>query len=463
MKQYFLCIAIALSFSFAYAQQIDSSNIEIGKVLLIHSSILKEDRKINIYFPKSYPFGKLNYPVLYVLDAGALFVPTVGAVQFMNYASYVGQIPEAIVVGILNTNRDRDMPVPQKFMKTDGAKNFLSFITQELIPFVNTHYPVNGLNILIGHSQGGLFATYAGLEEPKTFRFVLSLDAPMTIVPEVLNTFRQRMKQSSLLHYYSAETLYGWGNALSDGFSSQDYSQIKIENETHETMPYKGIYEGLRFFFKEHVPGMNDLSLPSLQGYYSSLSKKYSCDYSIPEKILINKAMPMMIGRLKKKESIELIEYYESVYGRNTISQRMTVKANAITAAPDERVEYYLNLPNPSAESLKPFLGKWKGTLFVPGGMNTDIEWTVQRNDGKYFIEALIMNEFKLKNDFLSVINNREIHWGRKHQGGGIYLSKGKLSNDGLSMQGTEDLIGHFLSEGEPKFIQNSFQFEKIE
>lgn len=458
-----LLLTLIVSISFIFAEQDDSSNIKVGKSFFIHSVILNEERKINISFPKSYPSTKISYPVIYVLDGGALFVPTVGTVQFLNYASYVGQIPEAIVVGILNTNRDRDMPVPQKFMRTDGAKKFLSFITQELVPLINTEYPVNGLNVLIGHSQGGLFATYAGLEESKLFRFVISLDAPITVVPEVLDTFRQRMIQPSQLHYYSGETLYGWGKELPKHNGSKEYFQIRIENETHETMPYKGIYEGLRFLFKEHVPRMNDLSLASLNEYYSSLSKKYSCEYGIPEKVLINQAIPMMMGRLKKKESLELIDFYESVYGRNINSQEIAVKANNITAAPDDRVEFYLNHPEPSAESLKPFLGKWKGTLIVPGGMNTDIVWNIQRKEGRYCIEALIMNEFKITNDFLVIINKREIHWGRKHQGGGIYLSKGILSNNGLSIQGTEDLLGHHLSEGEPKFIQNNFQFKKIE
>ncbi len=57
-----------------------------------------------------------------------------------------------------------------------GAPAFLRFIKEELKPFIEKNYPVDPADAtLIGHSFGGLFATYALFHEPGTFqRFVIA-------------------------------------------------------------------------------------------------------------------------------------------------------------------------------------------------------------------------------------------------------------------------------------------------
>ena len=64
--------------------------------------------------------------------------------------------------------------------------------------------------------------------------------------------------------------------------------------------------------------------------------------------------------------------------------------------------------------------------------------------------------------DFLLVTATNNLSWARKHDGGGIYLSIGKLSYDGQTITGTEDLIGFKMPEVIPPFEPNTFEFRKI-
>ena len=454
-KSLLILLAILIS-AIAVAQD------EITKSFSLHSEALNEERSIQVYTPPQVNSIKQTYPVLYVFDGESLLWPTVNASSFMNKGSSLPQIPEVIVVSIKNNNRDRDMPVPQQIASTNGAAQFLQFVADELVPYINDHYPVNGLNVLIGHSQGGLFVIYAGLKKPALFPFILSLDAPVTVNPSLLKEYQQKMTTACTLNYFSAETMYGWGTSFTMAQGCGSYRQKRIEEETHETMPYKGIYDGLKFLFREHIPEQKDMPLSMLQAYYKNLSDKYHCRYTIPDKILLSSAREN-ISVSKKQVSLDLLEFYEKNYGTTQTSANLLAKANAITKEPDKRVDYYLSNPGASAEDLKPFMGKWKGTLIVPGGVNMDITWEIKKINNKYVMDARFMDEFNSRSDFLVVTAPGQIAWGRKHEGGGIYLSIGKLSANGRTITGTEDLIGFQMPDNVPAFKVNQFEFNKIQ
>lgn len=432
-----------------------------GVSVMLNSVTLNEPRKIQVYCPAQPGIKKQVYPVLYVFDAESLFLSALSASQFMNHSSSMPQMPEAIIVGIFNTNRDRDMPVPQEIAGTNSAKNFLKFIAQELTPYININYPVNGLNVLVGHSQGGLFVTYAGLEQPQLFPFILALDAPITVNSTLLKEYQQKIAANCSLNYFSAEALYGWGKYFTPPAGCDSYMQKKIDGETHETMPYKAIYDGLKFLFREHTPSKTGMNLQAMQEYYDGLSKKYHLQYDIPAALLLS-SIRLHINVSKKEEALALIRHYEKQYGSGLQSVALLSKANAITNGPDKRIDYYLNHPGSSADALKPFMGKWKGVLFVPGGENMSITWEIKKINDKYIMDARMMDEFNVRSDFLLVADQQELAWGRKHNSGGIYLSIGKLSADGQTITGTEDMIGVQFPEGIPPFKQNTFKYIKL-
>ncbi len=432
-----------------------------GSTITLPSAILKETRTVQLYNPASSSSAAQQYPVLYVLDGGSLYWPVLGAAKFMHAGSSLPQAPEAIIVSVLNTNRDRDMPVPQEMVNNKNAANFLRFLTEELVPYINQHYPVNGLNVLIGHSQGGLFATYAGIQQPAVFPFILSLDAPVTVNPVILQQYLQQLKDRCPVNYFSGESRYGWDKNLSLPARCTTWQQQKIEGETHETMPYTGIYEGLKFLFREHIPSQKDIQLAAMQAYYKKLSEKYNCRYPIPAALLLASAN-QQINVSKKQEALALLAYYEKTYGADQRSDGMLLKANAITSGPDERVDYYLMHPGSTAEVLQPFMGKWKGTLYVPGGTDMDITWEIKKINDKYTLDARVADAFNDRSHFLLVTAKNELAWGRRHEGGGIYLSIGRLSADGQVLSGQEELIGFKMPDGIPPMKPNTFTFKRV-
>jgi hypothetical protein len=83
-----------------------------GKFIKIRSQILKEERTLSIALPRDYDKNQKVYPVLYILDAEARneFTEAVSTVKDL-HAEGIG--PQMIIIGIRNTNRNRDMiPIP---------------------------------------------------------------------------------------------------------------------------------------------------------------------------------------------------------------------------------------------------------------------------------------------------------------------------------------------------------------
>jgi len=137
--------------------------------------------------PQSYSdsiYAPGSYPVMYLLDPEYYFEPMVGIRQALTKGMY-NYMEEMIIVGISNTDRSRDMTPTKGFVihsgkkiheTSGGAKQFLSFISDELIPFIDSNYRTNGYRIINGHSFGGLFAMYTLQERPHTFNAYLVHD-----------------------------------------------------------------------------------------------------------------------------------------------------------------------------------------------------------------------------------------------------------------------------------------------
>lgn len=163
-----------------HAQQ--QSLLSIGVPDSLYSETLHETRTIYLQFPENYaPGNTQKYPVVYILD-GEFFLPTVSDVQHYYSGGYT---PEMILVGISNSkNRTRDLTpseIKEKygmpFNEENGkAESFLTFLKDELIPYIERAYPVTSYRTLIGHSYGGLFTCYTLLHSPKLFANYLAID-----------------------------------------------------------------------------------------------------------------------------------------------------------------------------------------------------------------------------------------------------------------------------------------------
>ncbi|MGN7203277.1 alpha/beta hydrolase [Pedobacter sp. SAFR-022] len=148
----------------------------LGKVEVLHSSILSENRILNVYLPEGYD-STARYPIIYLLDGSADedFIHVAGIVQF-NTFPWVNRLPKSIVIGIANINRKYDFTSKSDrssdnklVPRNGGSTRFISFIEQELQPYVEKKYGSSEGNTIIGQSLGGLLATEILFTKPQLF------------------------------------------------------------------------------------------------------------------------------------------------------------------------------------------------------------------------------------------------------------------------------------------------------
>ena len=149
--------------------------VRIGTSYTLHSSILRQTRRINVYLPPGYAEGNTRYPVLYLLDGGIQedFVHIAGIASLA--ADFRG-IREFILVGIEGIDRYHDLTHPttvdsdrQRLPTSGGASAFRRFLATELRPFVEGHFRVSTESVLMGESAAGLFVVETFLREPGDF------------------------------------------------------------------------------------------------------------------------------------------------------------------------------------------------------------------------------------------------------------------------------------------------------
>ena len=182
MKQTTICFillfTVNLSCSQVVVEKISENEFTIGKAIKIKSPRLDETRNLNIYIPQSYYQDSLkSYPVIYLLDGSRDedFIHISGIVQFGSF-NWINILPESIVVGIGNVDRNRDFTYPsqnkldQKEFPTSGrSENFIAFIEEELQPFIDSSYRTTEMKTVIGQSLGGLLVTEILFRKPNLF------------------------------------------------------------------------------------------------------------------------------------------------------------------------------------------------------------------------------------------------------------------------------------------------------
>jgi hypothetical protein len=146
-------------------QEVSTDTVGIVTSATVKSAQTGYAYTVYIYLPASYAKGTATYPVIYATDGSTSFPPEGRFVNFKKILQRHGI--DAILVGISGTERrEKDYNLP-------GAIAYHAFITQELIPFVESHFRADPKRrILSGISFGGSFVVTAlFLEAPNTLFF----------------------------------------------------------------------------------------------------------------------------------------------------------------------------------------------------------------------------------------------------------------------------------------------------
>ena len=269
------CMALILVNPFVSGQvqtidQIKTEPVTVntGITFKLHSIAMNEDRTIMIGVPEDYATSNKKYPVLYLLDAQWGFSSTVQTLGWLSNPRY-GMIPQMIVVGIhTGVNRERNLtPTQNKENKLGGgADKLYQFIKEELIPFVDKNYRTYNYRVIGGASLGGLFVMYAFERDPQLFNGYLSMSPAMWWDNGVmLKRTKDLLSKYPNLHnrVYLALTNEGSGMGVDSlayilgkyGSKELIWKFDKQQQEVHETVTYKGTWDGMKFLLADwHYP-----------------------------------------------------------------------------------------------------------------------------------------------------------------------------------------------------------------
>jgi len=228
--KYLSFFALLVAMASANGQVIKNNQIVLGTTDSVNSKILNEKRKIWVHVPAGDPNGifvQQRYPVVYLLDGDDHFASVAGMIQKL---SGVTVCPDMIVVGILNTNRTRDLTPtaipdgpadksggPQK-MAGGGGEKFAAFIEKELMLHIDSLYPTAPYKILIGHSLGGLTAMNFVVNHTGLFNAYIVIDPSMWWDKKnLLNQAREALHQKN----FAGKSLYlGIANTMQPGMDT---------------------------------------------------------------------------------------------------------------------------------------------------------------------------------------------------------------------------------------------------
>lgn len=148
----------------------------------IHSEHVGIDYRIYVALPPQYSEPDSTFPVIYNLDSDITFGMMTDISRMLRLDSL---IPATIVVGIAynkseadwRANRTRDLtPTAVDWAEgSGGARQFLAFVEEELMPAIDARYRTNTDDrVLTGASWAGLFGLYAMFERPGLFHRILA-------------------------------------------------------------------------------------------------------------------------------------------------------------------------------------------------------------------------------------------------------------------------------------------------
>jgi predicted alpha/beta superfamily hydrolase len=261
-----------------------------------HSEIMQQDFNIYVQLPLDYhPQRKEKYPVMYVTDGNRSF-PMVANISTILGFPDTG-FPQVVVVGIAYPIvsmadwavwRTRDLTPTrneetEKYwadllfkltggdsheIQTGGASRFLAFITEELIPFIESEYWVSAEDrALGGYSYGGLFTLYSLFEKPGWFGRYFAGSPSIRYDDEVLfrieEEFAAANKELEGKLFLSAGELegdytVGSVNKMSQTLEARGYPRLEIytqifEDEDHQSAYPASVMRAFTLFYTDQT------------------------------------------------------------------------------------------------------------------------------------------------------------------------------------------------------------------
>ncbi|MFO7562128.1 MAG: alpha/beta hydrolase-fold protein [Enhygromyxa sp.] len=218
-----------------------------------HSAIVDDDYILRIRLPPDYQDSTATYPLIIQLDptyAGLEeYAITVGLVS---HHAELGEWPEAIVVGVDYPHpptRERDyvpeLPLDPQWGNA-GADRFYRVLRDEILPHIEAEYRVDPIRrVLVGHSNGGVFAWYASFRhappEPPLFAAAIAADCGYDEALFTLERWHAERSDSLPMRIYASQALYNGAaqkvvfDAMMTRLRERDYAGLELVFEQLDT------------------------------------------------------------------------------------------------------------------------------------------------------------------------------------------------------------------------------------
>lgn len=347
----------------------------------IESAPLGETRIVDVTLPHRYAADTAaRYPVIVALDGE--FEGEIAASIARFYAN-MGSIPGVIVVAIHNTARTRDLtpaPIPPFTAPpgpSGGADRFLTFVADEVLPFIDRQWRAAPMRVLIGHSLGGLFALHTLAKRPDLFTGYVIMEPaawwndqqPARAAAEVLRTPAARQARVMLVNAQSLTTdTTAWGGAR------PMVRHIRILEESHASMAAIGMAAGLRRLFEDFRPPQwrPGTSPIEMLARYDSLAARVGYVVPIPVQTYETVVRMCLNARLfdDAERALVRMERARGVTEESRdLRERLVAERNR--PAPAGWIPLVVPAKRPTPAQASRFLGRWRS---VDGRRPHDVE-----------------------------------------------------------------------------------------
>jgi predicted alpha/beta superfamily hydrolase len=252
-------LILTLICAFCSYSQTEGAKVTIGTNYTITSTVLNQDREIQVYLPDSYSTSIKEYPVLYVLDGQWFFA---NGVAIQKSLRTPGAIPEMIVVGIKNKN-----PLRRTLFNKERAK-FTSFLKEEVIQFIDTKFRTTNERVIYGWEAAAYYVSKIILEEKGVFQGAILSDGGLAS-EEIIKGFESDkdvylyIANSKRDIYYIASTETFYDRLTKHNPKNLVWKYELFNDEVHETMPHLAMYKGIMYYYHNY----DSLVFESVEAY----------------------------------------------------------------------------------------------------------------------------------------------------------------------------------------------------
>jgi len=338
------------------AQQ-EGEPVSIGTYRLVHSKILDEDRALLIHLPPGYERSTASYPVIYMLYGDHVTTYFADAVSAVDALGPSGRTPEFILVGVMNTDRYRDL-LPESQGRPTGISAFIRFLNDELFTFVEKSYRTKPYRILVGPQAGGNFALYALMNRPGMFNgFIIETpfrwrggrDMMLDMALPFLRDCRQGRRFMHItyrrmddLEKEGLPYLERFGKMVQDSGCREFRLELDFASEEDDFVLPLHIRQGLKKLFDSY-PFPDDLrvdSLGDILAWYGKRSAEYGFEVDVPAHVLAMQSDSLM----QKGMTEQMIEVLHFMLEKDPSSGNALWRLGnhyERTGEPGKAIEYY--------------------------------------------------------------------------------------------------------------------------